>query len=49
MLEIESGSHGLSVPGPVQNSIAVLGQVITAIENFLDTINWPPRPDAQPS
>ena len=41
VLEIEAANHGLFVPGPVQNSIAVLGRVAVTIDEFLDTINWP--------
>jgi hypothetical protein len=29
------------VPGPLANSAAVLGQVVTAVEDFLDDIVWP--------
>jgi hypothetical protein len=41
VLEVEAANHGMSVPGPVQNSIAVLGRVVAAIDEFLDAINWP--------
>jgi len=43
VLEIEAATHGLYVPGPLQNSIAVLGRVVAAIDEFLDAINWPDR------
>jgi hypothetical protein len=43
VLEIEAADHGLFVPGPIQNSIAVLDRVVTAINDFLDAINWPGR------
>ena len=43
VLEIEDANHGLFVPGPLQNSIAVLGQLVTAIDEFLDAIEWPAR------
>jgi pimeloyl-ACP methyl ester carboxylesterase len=46
VLEIEAADHGLFVPGPIQNSIAVLGRVVTAIQEFLDTINWPGHTDS---
>ena len=41
VLEIEAANHGLFIPGPIQNSIAVLGRVVAAIDEFLDTIKWP--------
>jgi hypothetical protein len=44
VLEIEAGDHGLFVPGPMRHSITVLGRVVTAIDDFLDAINWPSRP-----
>jgi pimeloyl-ACP methyl ester carboxylesterase len=42
VLEIEDADHGLFVPGPLTDSIAVLGLMVTAIEEFLDAIGWPP-------
>jgi hypothetical protein len=44
VLEIKDATHGLYVPGPLQNSIAVLAQVVTAIEEFLDAVDWPAPP-----
>ena len=41
VFEIEGADHGLQVPGPLADSIAVLGRVITAMEEFLDAIEWP--------
>lgn len=41
VLEIADADHGLCVPGPVIGSIDVLGRVVTAIEAFLDAIDWP--------
>jgi len=41
VLEIPAAGHGLQVPGPVSDSIAVLARVITAIEDFLADIAWP--------
>jgi hypothetical protein len=29
------------VPGPVSGSVAVLGRVVVAVEEFLDAIDWP--------
>jgi hypothetical protein len=43
VLEVEAGTHGLYVPGPLQNTITVLGRVVAAIDEFLDVINWPDR------
>jgi hypothetical protein len=31
----------MQVPGPVGESVAVLGRVLTAIDEFLDAIAWP--------
>jgi hypothetical protein len=41
VLEVESADHGMYVPGPLTDSIAVLGRVVVAVEEFLDTIDWP--------
>jgi len=41
MLEVEGADHGMYVPGPLADSIAVLGRVVTAMEEFLDAIDWP--------
>jgi hypothetical protein len=41
VLEVENAGHGLYVPGPLINSIAVLGEVVVAVEKFLDGIGWP--------
>lgn len=48
VLEIEDADHGLFVPGPTRDSIAVLGRVVTAIDEFLDTTGWPARANAAP-
>jgi pimeloyl-ACP methyl ester carboxylesterase len=40
VLEIEDADHGLYVPGPITGSIAVLGRMVTAVEEFLDAIGW---------
>jgi hypothetical protein len=31
----------MGVPGPVTDSVAVLGRVVLAIDQFLDAIEWP--------
>jgi len=41
VVEIEGGDHGLFVPGRLSASAAVLGQVATAVEDFLDNVVWP--------
>jgi pimeloyl-ACP methyl ester carboxylesterase len=41
VLEVEGADHGMYVPGPLTDSIIVLGRVVTAVEEFLDVINWP--------
>ncbi|HEU5421440.1 MAG TPA: hypothetical protein VFV41_27395 [Streptosporangiaceae bacterium] len=41
VLEIRNADHGMHVPGPLTGSIAVLGQVITTMQKFLDGIERP--------
>ena len=41
VLEIPDGDHGLYVPGPLTDSIAVLSRLVVAVDEFLDAINWP--------
>ncbi len=41
VLEIEGADHGMFLPGPLTDSIAVLGRVVVAIDRFLDAIDWP--------
>jgi predicted alpha/beta-hydrolase family hydrolase len=40
VIEIDGADHGMFVPGPLAASAAALGQVITAVEDFLDRIAW---------
>jgi hypothetical protein len=40
VVEIDGADHGMFVPGRLAASAAVLGQVITAVEDFLDRV-WP--------
>jgi hypothetical protein len=40
VLEVEHADHGMLVPGALSASAAVLGQVITAVEDFLDRVAW---------
>lgn len=41
VVEIDDADHGMFVPGPLAASAAVLGQVMTAVEDFLDHRVWP--------
>jgi pimeloyl-ACP methyl ester carboxylesterase len=40
VLEVEGADHGMAVPGPVLDSIAVLGRMVAAVDGFLDRIEW---------
>ncbi len=46
VLEVEGADHGMYVPGPLTNSIAVLGRVVTAMDEFFDAIGWPESSEA---
>jgi hypothetical protein len=39
--EFGGADHGVFVPGALGASAAVLGHVITAVEDFLDRVVWP--------
>jgi len=41
VLEIDGADHGMFIPGRLSESAAVLGQVITTVEDFLDNQVWP--------
>lgn len=41
VLEVPEADHGMYVPGPLVDSVAVLAEVVTAVEGFLDAIDWP--------
>jgi hypothetical protein len=41
VLEVSGADHGMFVDGSLAASAAVLGDVITAIERFLDQVIWP--------
>jgi pimeloyl-ACP methyl ester carboxylesterase len=41
IVEIDGADHGMFVPDQLAASATVLGQVITAVENFLDHTVWP--------
>jgi pimeloyl-ACP methyl ester carboxylesterase len=55
VLEVEGADHGMFVPGPVAGSVAVLGRVVAAMEEFLDAVGFsppapsPPAPSGGPS
>lgn len=40
VLEVPDADHGLYVPGPLAGSAAVLGRVVTSVEEFLDQVLW---------
>jgi pimeloyl-ACP methyl ester carboxylesterase len=41
VLEVEGADHGMYLPGPLTDSIAVLGRTVLAVEEFLHAIDWP--------
>jgi len=41
VVEVAAADHGMFVPGGLSASAAVLGQVMTAVERFLDHVVWP--------
>ena len=41
VVEIDGADHAMVVPGRLAESAAALGQVITAVEDFLDRVVWP--------
>jgi hypothetical protein len=43
VLEVAGADHGMYVPGRLAASAGVLGQVATAVEDFLDNVVWPTR------
>jgi pimeloyl-ACP methyl ester carboxylesterase len=46
VLEVEGANHGTYTPGRLANAAAVLGRVVTAVEDFLDDTVWPASPGA---
>ncbi|MEV0291221.1 MULTISPECIES: alpha/beta hydrolase [unclassified Kribbella] len=40
LLEVPEADHGMYIPGRLAASAAVLGQVATAVEDFLDQVVW---------
>ena len=43
VFEVDDADHGMYVPGPLVDSVAVLGRMVQAVEDFLDTIGWPSK------
>ena len=41
VVEIDGADHAMLMPGRLAASAAVLGQVIAAVEDFLDHVVWP--------
>ena len=41
VLEVEGADHGMFVAGAVTDSIAVLARMVTAVDQFLDSLGWP--------
>jgi hypothetical protein len=41
VFEVDGADHDMFVPGPLTASVAVLGQVVEAVTEFLDEIGWP--------
>lgn len=41
VVEIAAADHRMFVPGPLKESAAVLGEVSSAVERFLDEVVWP--------
>jgi pimeloyl-ACP methyl ester carboxylesterase len=41
VFEVAGAGHGLTVAGPLASSAAVLGEMATAVERFLDEVVWP--------
>jgi hypothetical protein len=41
VFEVDGADHWLRVPGPLARSAAVLGEMATVVEDFLDNVLWP--------
>jgi hypothetical protein len=44
VVEVDGGDHGMCVPGPLNDSVRVLGRLVSAVDQFLDAIDWPGQP-----
>ncbi len=40
-MEVPGADHGLSVPGPLRDSIAVLDTIVNRIDAFIAETVWP--------
>lgn len=41
VFEEEGADHGMFVPGPLTDTIEVLGHMVTAVDDFLSAVEWP--------
>jgi pimeloyl-ACP methyl ester carboxylesterase len=41
VVEVPAANHGMYVPGPLTDTIAVLARIVVAVEEFLDEVGWP--------
>lgn len=41
VFEVADADHGMYVPGPLTDSVTVLGDVVVAVDDFLAAIGWP--------
>lgn len=41
VVEVPAADHGMYVPGPLTDTIAVLARIVVAVDEFLDEIGWP--------
>jgi hypothetical protein len=41
VVEVKGADHAMFLPGPLAASVSALGQVLTAVEDFLDHRVWP--------
>jgi hypothetical protein len=41
VFEVDGADHGMYVPGPLTDSVAVLGRVVVAVDEFLAATGWP--------
>jgi hypothetical protein len=41
VVEVAHADHNLGVPGPLTETIAVLGSTVAAVDQFLESIGWP--------
>jgi hypothetical protein len=55
VLEVDAADHGMVVPGPAADTVAVLGRIVAAMDEFFDAIGFsppapsPPAPPGGPS